>query len=98
MHLQQLLTAFDKKGAGELCSKFIAALYNSDEPFSQKHAEKIMQLLRNKRMFHWMQKTGDALIQTGRHTLKIRRLYAQALSDLACLTAAVAVLNNLVSD
>jgi V8-like Glu-specific endopeptidase len=45
-----------------------------------------------------MQKLGDALIQTGRHSYNIRRQYAQALIDQNNLTSAIAILKELEND
>lgn len=92
------LKVFNKKAVEEICDEMISELYNSDENFEAKYAEKIMQQLRTKRRFQLMQKTGDVLIQTGRHTYKIRRQYAQALIDQNNLTSAIAVLKELVND
>lgn len=96
--LTALLEIFDRKNAGILCNEFIEFLYASSELIPYKNSEKILQRLRSKRMFDLMQKVGDALIQTGRHTYKIRRQYAQALIDQNNLTGAIAVLKELVTD
>ena len=96
--LVEKLTAFDKKGAALLCNEFIVHLYQSNDPFPTEEAERILQQLRNKRMFEWMQKVGDALIQTGRHSFKIRRQYAQSLIDQGFFTASLAVLNQLITE
>ncbi len=82
------LKTYNKKAVEEICKELIKQLYTSDESFEAGDAEKIMQQLRNKRIFYLMQKLGDALIQTGRHTYKIRRQYAQALINQNNLTAA----------
>ena len=96
--LAEKLDTYDKTGAEAVCDALVNYLYGSEEPVSATDAEKAMQRLRNKRMFLAMQKLGDALIQTGRHTYKIRRLYAQALIDQNNLTAAISILNELKSD
>ncbi len=92
------LKTYNKKAVEEICKELIKQLYTSDESFEAGDAEKIMQQLRNKRIFYLMQKLGDALIQTGRHTYKIRRQYAQALINQNNLTAAMAILKELVAD
>jgi hypothetical protein len=92
------LKTYNRKAVEVICSDLIKHLYESEENFEVKDVGRIMQQLRNKRMFSLMQKVGDALIQTGRHTYKIRRLYAQALIDQNNLTAAIAVLKELVTD
>lgn len=89
------LKTYNTNAVNEICNNLINSLFESDETFDLKDAGKIMQLLRGKRMFALMQKVGDALIQTGRVTSKIKRLYAQALIDQNMYTAAIAVLNEL---
>ncbi|MEJ7830011.1 MAG: tetratricopeptide repeat-containing protein [Segetibacter sp.] len=96
--LLEKLKTFDKKGAESVCQNLINHLYSTGEKFKAKDAEKIMQQLRNKRMFKLMLQVGDALIQTGRQTYKIRKLYAQALIDQNILTAAISILNELIAD
>jgi V8-like Glu-specific endopeptidase len=95
--LQEALAGYDKEAAIGVCKKLIAFLYQSNEPFDKKIAESILQLLRNQRMFHWMQKVADVLIFTGRHSLKIHRQNAQSLIDSGNYSAALAVLNELTS-
>lgn len=89
------LKTFDKKGATLLCDELISYLYKSSEPFATKEAKIILQNLRNKRMFEVMQKVADALIQTNRHSLIIRRQYAQSLIETGNYTAALCILNAL---
>ena len=96
--LIEKLNTYDKTGAESVCDALVNYLYGSEDAVSAIDAGKAMQQLRNKRMFQAMQKLGDALIQTGRHTYKIRRLYAQALIDQNNLTAAISILNELKSD
>jgi hypothetical protein len=96
--IAQQLKSFDKKGAADSCEQLIKFLFTSEENFKLRDAEKTMQQLRNKRMFLWMQKLGDALIQTGRISFKIRRLYAQSLIDQNNLTGAIAILKELAAD
>jgi V8-like Glu-specific endopeptidase len=96
--LNEKLKTFDKKGAASVCNDLINYLYATDKPFEAKDAEKIMQQLRNKRLFPLMHQVGDALIQTDRQTYKIRKLYAQALIDQNILTAAVSILKELIAD
>lgn len=96
--LDQKLSAFDKQGAIQICENLVQFLYQSAEPFDKNIGKNILQLLRNKRMFDTMQKVADALIFTERHSLKIYRQYAQSLIDSGDYSAALAVLNNLISD
>jgi V8-like Glu-specific endopeptidase len=92
------LKTYDYKAVEKTCSDLVKDLYCSDIKFETSDAEKIMQQLRNKRLFHLMQNVGNALIQTGKLTYKIRRQYAQALIDQNNFTAALAILKELVSD
>lgn len=94
--LATLLATFDRPAYTTLCTELIARLYNSAESFAETDAAEVMQLLRGKRQFELMLRVGDALIQTGRGSLKIYRQYAQALIDQGHLTAALATLANLI--
>ncbi|MEJ7766632.1 MAG: serine protease [Chitinophagaceae bacterium] len=96
--LEKKLAAFDKEGVAKLCTQLIVYLYQTDQPFDKAVAGKILQLLRNKRMFGWMQKVCDALIFTKRDSLKINRQYAQSLIDSGIYSAALSVLNTLSID
>lgn len=91
------LAAFDFKGAEQECGALIDYLFATDAPFAAKDAERLLQQLRNKRRFVLLQQVADAFIQTGRQSRKIVRLYVQALIDQNNLTAALAVLQHLVS-
>jgi V8-like Glu-specific endopeptidase len=92
------LKIFNKKAVHEISNDLVNDLYSSEGNFEEKYAEKIMQQLRSKRLFVLMQKIGDALIQTGRLTYKIRRQYAQAFIDQNNITAAISILKELESD
>jgi V8-like Glu-specific endopeptidase len=96
--LREKVESFDKEGAEELCQNLITHLYRTTDSYPSKEAEKVLQILRNKRMFLLMEMVGDALIQTGQETFKIRRQYAQSLIDQGSFTAAISVLKILVSD
>jgi hypothetical protein len=94
--LADKLATFDKQSAANLCADLIAYLYQTNKDFPTRDAEQILQMLRNKRLFALMQQVADALIQTGRRTFKMYRLYAQSLIDQGNFTAALAVLDQLV--
>src|SRR5687767_12247373 len=96
--LKGYLKTFDRKGAAALCDKLIQYLFQSGAEFPHKDAERILQRLRNKRMFELMQKVADAFILTHRHTLKIRRQHAQSLIDQGKVTDALTVLTTLIAD
>lgn len=95
--LKEMLNAFDWKGTEALCNEFIGDLFASSNDFPSKDSEDALLCLRNKRRFQLMAKVGDALIQTGRQTFRIRRQYAQSLIDQGFLTAAMSVLQELIA-
>lgn len=96
--VKERLDRMDKKSATALCEELIRLLYGSDDTFPSAEGEKILQYLRNKRMFIQMQGLADALIQTNRGTFTIQRQYAQSLIDQGNYTAALAVLNQLITE
>lgn len=95
--LASLLAAFDRLAYTALCTELVARLYQSNESFTEAEAADVLRLLRGKRQFDLMQRVGDALLQTGRGSFKIHRQYAQALIDQGLLTAALAVLTDLLN-
>ena len=94
--IKEMLSTFDNKNVILRCAELTRDLYSTDQNFALADAEKIMRQLQNKRMFRQMREVGDALIQTGRHTFKIYKLYAQSLINQNIMTAAIAILNDLV--
>lgn len=96
--LDYKLNVFELKEATFQCNKFVKFLLLSNEAISLGKAEKVLQLLRNKRMFPAMQKVADVLLQTGRMSYKIQRQYAQSLIDSSKYTAAVCILQNLIAN
>lgn len=88
---------FDREEAARIVAELIAHLLTTDDEYPVKEAERALQLLRNKRMFTLMWKLGDALIETGRASFKVRRHYAQALIDEGNFTSALVVLQELVT-
>jgi Trypsin-like peptidase domain len=95
--LEYSLNVFDVSNASSQCDRLISFLIQSDESVPLAKAEKILQLLRNKRMFAVMQKVADTLLQTGRNSYKIQRQYAQSLIDSGNYTAAIYILQNLIT-
>ncbi len=92
------LKVFNWEAVEYFCYNLIQTLYSSEDHFDTKNAEQIIKLLRSKRLFHLMQQVGDAIIQTGQHTYKIKRQYAQALIDQNNFTAALSILKDLVAE
>ncbi len=93
--LKERLDRFDKPAAAGLCEELVGHLLETEDDYPAREAERVLQALRNKRMFSAMETVGDALIQTGRASTKARRQYAQALIERGNLTAALAVLGEL---
>ncbi|MBE7170337.1 MAG: trypsin-like peptidase domain-containing protein [Williamsia sp.] len=96
--LDRELLSFNREAVVSLCEELRQWLYSSNDLFPLKEAESILQHLRNKRHFRQMQLTADALIQTGRGSLKIRRQYAQCLIEQETFTAAEAILKGLLAE
>ena len=96
--LKSRLKVFDLKGAAECAEKFISFLKQSDDAIPLNIAEKILQQFRSKRMFTQMQRIADTLIQTSRISFKIQKQYAQSMIDSGNYTAALAVLQSLITD
>jgi V8-like Glu-specific endopeptidase len=96
--LDYKLNVFDLKEAALQCDKFIKFLLQANEAIPLGKAEKVLQLLRNKRMFAVMQKVADTLLQTGRISYKIQRQYAQSLIDSGNYTAAIYILQNITEN
>jgi len=93
--LRTAAESFDKPTARLLGRELIEHLLGTDEAYPAKEGERAMQILRNKRWFELMREVGDAFIQTGRASAKVRRQYAQSLIDQGELTAALSVLSEL---
>jgi len=90
------LNIFDLNKAKLQCDLFVDFLMQSNESFPLEKAERVLKMLRKKRMFELMQKVADILLQTGRISFAIQNQYAQSLVDTGNYTAAIYVLNDLV--
>ncbi len=88
----------DQEGVNKLCIDFVRKLYQMPLQTEISKLEKMMAALRSKRMFKAMVVLGDACVQTGRVSFKIRRQYAQSLIEEGIYTGALAVLTDLVRD
>lgn len=95
--LAEKVDAFDKAGAAALCDKLITYISQSADPYPPDRAAGVLNLLRKKRMFKLMQMVADALIMSGQDAPKVRRLYAQCLIDQGNMTAALGVLEALIT-
>jgi hypothetical protein len=92
-----VVAAYDRAAAAALCARLIRHLVETDEPYPTKDAAAALQTLRNKRMFDLMRKVGGAFLQTGRDSLKLRRLHAQALIEEGELVGALIILRELAA-
>lgn len=96
--LEQALAKYDRECATSLCEELIVHLRRRSDVYPETASRRVLQLLRNKRAFDLLQRTADALIQSGQRAPRVRRLYAQALLDQKILTAAIAELRSLAAD
>ncbi len=88
----------DQEALYRLCADFSRKLYQHPLEADIPDLERMMAALRGKRMFKAMVVLGDACVQTGRVSFKIRRQYAQSLIEEGIYTGALAVLTDLVRD
>jgi uncharacterized protein with NAD-binding domain and iron-sulfur cluster/tetratricopeptide (TPR) repeat protein len=96
--LERAVTAFDRAGVEELCAALERRLASDGPPLGPDVAIRVLNTLRRKRHFDLMRQVGDAFLDAGADTPKVRRLYAQALIDLGALAAALAVLRHVAAD
>jgi len=96
--LEEAVRLLDRPGVASLSAKLAAQLYRQDDPLPLADAKRILNELRRKRYFAQMQIVADALLQTGQTAPVVHRQYAQSLIDQGQLTAADAVLRELVRD
>jgi V8-like Glu-specific endopeptidase len=89
------LSRFDKQAVAADCKELIAYLYDPREKIDPVKLERILQALRNKRMFALMQKLADCFMELGYRTPKIRRQYAQSLIDQNIYGAPLAILQDI---
>ena len=89
------LSRFDKQAVTALCTDLITYLYNPKETIDPAKLERILQALRNKRMFDLMQKLADCFMELGYRTPKIRRQYAQSLIDQNIYAGPLAILRDI---
>lgn len=92
------LDLFDKKETEILCKELVKYINQAGVKIPIEKAEDIMQKLKNKRMFRLMHEIGDAMLNTGYDSYKIRKLYAQSLIDDGIYTGALNVLDELADE
>lgn len=95
-NLATMLQEFNLRGASEACNELVSSL-EEGQTISVADAVKILQLLRNKRMFAQMQKVADVLLYTGHIHLGIQRQLAQALIDSGNYSSALYVIESVIS-
>ncbi|MDQ3242909.1 MAG: trypsin-like peptidase domain-containing protein [Gemmatimonadota bacterium] len=96
--LEEAVRLLDRPVVANLSMRLAALLYRQDDPLPLADAKRILNQLRRKRYFAQMQIVADALLQTGQTAPVVHRQYAQSLIDQGQLTAADAVLRELVRD
>ena len=96
--LTAALETHDKSATHAICSDLIARIYKTAEPYPLNPAKKLLSALRQRRFFDQMERLADAFIQTGAGSNTVRRLYVQALLDQGHFTAALLVLERLITD
>ncbi|RDC57902.1 DUF4071 domain-containing protein [Pedobacter chinensis] len=94
-NIKKALKTYDIKSVERICNEFVRVLYKTDDIFEIADLEKIIQDLRDNRLFPLLQHVGNALIQTERSSSKIISQYAQALIDQDNLIAAISILKDL---
>lgn len=90
--------SFARQSAAEGCGELIARLADENSPAPSAQMRKVLSALRNKRYFDLMEAVARALIASGQRDPQIRRQQAQGLIDQGKITAAIAVLDELVRD
>lgn len=94
--IRAAIDAFDRPRVTALCAELTESVRQDGPLLEEKTAAEIMTQLRRKRHFRLMQQVGDAFIQSGTASARIRCQYAQSLLDQGNLTAGVAVLEQIV--
>lgn len=94
----EAVNSYDQDRAAELCNDLIEHLHHRHDTYPFDDAKTVIGLLRRKRYFGLMQRVADACIQNGQNRPRIRREYAQSLLDQSNISAAIAVLEELVKD
>lgn len=95
--LQDKLKQFELNAAALQCETLIDFLLQGDQQIPVAKAEKILQQLRNKRMFTTMKKVAEAYYTIGLTSFKIQKQYAQSMIDSGEYVPAVFVLKSLIA-
>jgi hypothetical protein len=92
------LRTFDWTEADRICGALVARVRESEEPFPEKAATRVLKELRRKRRVALIANVADALMGNGRNEAEIQRQYAQALIEQGQLTSAERTLQGLLRD
>ncbi len=88
---------FNLAAVSELCGQLIKHLNETGDPYPSDDASAAMSILRRKRYFSLMMKVGAAFMMTGRASLKVIRLFAQAQIDDGDVAAGLITLHDLAA-
>ena len=94
--LDKAIETMDRQAIRKATEAFIAELRRTSKGGTRK-GEAVLDELRSVREFALMEQVGDCLIQSGRDSLTIRRLYAQSLIDQGRLSAAITLLEQIAA-
>jgi hypothetical protein len=94
--LHAAIDLLDRKRVNEFCEALIAQARRGEQPFPLGPAKQALHHLRRKRFFPQMQRLADAVIQSEQHDSKVHLQYSQALIDQGMLTAAAAILREML--
>ena len=98
LEIKNSLDRFDWGETRRKCNDLIRSLNSTEEPFPIGEAKEILFQLRRKRQFQLMEILADALIRNGQNHSQISRQYAQAMIDQGNFSAAMLVLNSILSN
>src|SRR5689334_105638 len=96
--LKNAVSTYDRKNVDRICAELIEHVSASDEAFPESTAKTVLNLLRRKRFFGSMRRVADAFLQSGLATGTVRRQYAQALIECGDFSAAIGVLEKLITE
>ena len=89
---------YDQVRARAWCDVVLHRLRKSSEPFPERAGGKLLSMLRRHRYFDEMMRLAEAMIQSDRASVVVRRQYAQGLIEVGHLSAARVFLEALITD
>ncbi len=96
--LSEALNTFNWGECNRICDGLIAYVGASKDPFPEKPARQILNMLRRKRRFNRMRTVAEALLRHGQRSPQIRRQLGQALIELKEYPGAEEVLTGILND